>query len=47
MHNLVLHFNHKDNENIEKWKNLLYQITKIPFNMKDKKPYEIPKEQQE
>jgi hypothetical protein len=47
MHNLVLNFNHKDNENIEKWKNLLYQITKIPFNMKDKKPYEIPKEQQE
>ena len=47
IHNIVLGFNHKDADNIETWKNLLYQITKIPFHMKDKKPHEIPKEQQQ
>lgn len=45
-HNLVLNFNAKDIDNIERWKNLLYQITKIPFNMKEKIPYEIPKDSQ-
>lgn len=41
--NVVLSFNAKDNNNINQWKNLLYQITKIPFSLKERPVYE-PKE---
>lgn len=34
--NLVLSFNVKDDDNIDQWKNLLYQITKIPFSLKER-----------
>lgn len=35
-HDLVLNFDINNSQNIETWKNLLYQITKIPFNLKEK-----------
>lgn len=35
-HNLVLDFNISDEKNILQWQNLLYQISKIPFNLKPK-----------
>jgi len=38
--NIVLPFNAKDNGNIEQWKNLFYQITKIPFSLKERPVYE-------
>lgn len=33
-HNLVLDYILEDNHNIQQWRNLLYQITKIPFSLK-------------
>lgn len=35
-HTLVLGFDSKNPSNIEQWRNLLYQITKIPFNLNPK-----------
>lgn len=35
-HNLVLKFDPKSKSNIEQWRNVLYQITKIPFSLKPK-----------
>jgi hypothetical protein len=35
-HNLVMHFDLKNPNNIDQWRNLLYQITKIPFSLKPK-----------
>jgi hypothetical protein len=37
---LVLSFNTRDDNNIQQWRNLLYQITKIPFSIRGRKPYE-------
>lgn len=37
VHNLVLPIDINDYEIKEQWRNLLYQITKIPFNLKAKK----------
>jgi len=34
--NLVLAFDINNQSNVEQWHNLLYQITKIPFNLKPK-----------
>jgi hypothetical protein len=36
IHNLILGFNLSDQQSVEKWRNLLYQISKIPFNLKPK-----------
>ena len=38
--NLVMGFNRYDQDNITQWKNLLYQITKIPFTLKQRPAYE-------
>lgn len=35
-HNLIMNFDLKNNNSIEQWRNLLYQITKIPFSLKPK-----------
>jgi len=35
-HNMVLGFDLSDKKSIEKWRNLLYSISKIPFNLKPK-----------
>lgn len=35
-HNLVLGFDLSNNSNVLQWKNLLYQISKIPFSLKTK-----------
>lgn len=35
-HDLVLSFNIDNYDNIERWRNLLYQIIKIPFSLKPK-----------
>jgi len=34
-YNLVLGYNIKDNNSIDHWRNMLYQISKIPYNIKE------------
>ena len=36
IHNIVLEYNLSDKNNILQWQNLLYQISKIPFSLKQK-----------
>lgn len=44
VHNLILDYNFKDKNNLEQWRNLLYQISKIPFSIKENQPYVIKNE---